>query len=120
VKKNGGIIVETVGIKTIYDSKMIVDEEGRICLPQRLREQMGIYTGDQFEVVIIDGRITLARSNPTCFVCDDDDDVEKVHRTFLCRECRETLSEGLETKHFGGSESGQSEVVKGKIGLRLI
>ncbi|MCL2753419.1 MAG: AbrB/MazE/SpoVT family DNA-binding domain-containing protein [Defluviitaleaceae bacterium] len=68
-----------------------VDELGRIVLPRATREALGIYTGDQFEVITQDTTIILVRHAPTCLACNDDTNVEKMNKTFLCEVCREAL-----------------------------
>ena len=84
---------------TSATSKITVDEQGKVHLPVLLREHMGIYTGDQFEAVIHEGRIILARHTPTCFACGDDCDVQKLHRTFLCGVCRDVLRANMGVIH---------------------
>jgi len=70
-----------------------VDEKRRIALPDGLCKELGIYPKDQFEFLVADGRIFMARHTPTCLICDDDCDVKKVNKTFLCGECRKILWE---------------------------
>jgi len=72
-----------------------VDELGRIVLPKTAREYLGIYPNDQFEIIMDKGNIILVRHNPKCLACDDDTNVEKVHKTFLCEECREAVKKTL-------------------------
>ena len=111
----------------IIDTKMTIDEQGNIRLPATLREQMGIYAGDQFEAIIHEGRITLARHVPTCLACGDDCDVQKLHKTFLCGECRDVILASLRLSRLpdnvaknGGSEAPVLEVVLERGGLRLV
>ena len=80
-------------------SRMTVDEQGKVRLPTTLCEHMGIYTGDQFEAIIHEGRIILARHTPTCFACGDDCDVQKLYRTFLCGVCRDVLRANMGVIH---------------------
>ncbi|MCL2576047.1 MAG: AbrB/MazE/SpoVT family DNA-binding domain-containing protein [Defluviitaleaceae bacterium] len=72
-----------------------VDELGRIILPRTAREHQGIYPGDEFEIIMDGGNIILARHSPTCLACDDDTDVQKLNKTFLCAECREAVKKTL-------------------------
>jgi len=72
-----------------------IDELGRIALPTTLREELGIFEGDKFEFVIENGRVVLARHIPTCLACDDDTDVQRLHKTFLCAECRDAVNKTL-------------------------
>jgi len=68
-----------------------VDGQGRITLPKALREYLGIFENDKFEFIIEGGRIILARHTPTCLACDDDTDVQRLNKTFLCGECRDAV-----------------------------
>jgi len=72
-----------------------VDALGRIILPKTTREQLGIYEGDQFEVITQDATIILVRHAPTCLACDDDTNVERMNKTFLCEVCREAVQKTL-------------------------
>ena len=71
------------------------DELNRIILPKTVCEQLGILAGDKFEVTIQDGDILLKRHELACLACDDDTDVQKIHRTFLCGECRDAVIKTL-------------------------
>lgn len=72
-----------------------VDELGRIVLPMTTREKLGICPGDQFEIVTQDTAIILLRHAPKCLACDEDTNVQKVHKTFLCEVCREAVEKTL-------------------------
>lgn len=72
-----------------------VDELGRVTLPKTVREYLGIFEGDKLEIIIQGGNIILARHTQSCFACDDDTNVQKVNRTYLCEECREAVSKTL-------------------------
>ena len=75
-------IQETGAVKTVC-------ELGRIQLPLTLRQAQGIEAGDQFEFLTQGTTIMMVRHAPSCLACDDDTDVQRLHRTFLCGECRE-------------------------------
>ena len=68
-----------------------LDTLGRIVLPKTTREQLGIYEGDQFEVITQDATIILVRHAPTCLACNDDTNVERMNKTFLCEVCRDAV-----------------------------
>ena len=72
-----------------------IDELGRIALPKIVREYLGIFEGDKFEILIENGRINLARHSPSCLACNDDTDVQKLNRTYLCGECRDAIQKTL-------------------------
>jgi len=72
-----------------------IDDIGRIVIPQTIRENMCIISGDQFEIIEDGCNIILARYTATCLACDDDTDVQKINRTYLCVECREAVHKTL-------------------------
>jgi len=72
-----------------------IDELNRIVLPKTVCEQLGVLQGDSFEIVIQGGDILLKRHVRACLACDDDSDVQKIHRTFLCGECRDAVNNTL-------------------------
>ena len=80
-------IQETGAVKTVC-------ELGRIQIPLTLRQAQGIEAGDQFEFLTQGTTIMMVRHAPSCLACDDDTDVQRLHRTFLCGECREALKKG--------------------------
>ncbi|MCL2575628.1 MAG: AbrB/MazE/SpoVT family DNA-binding domain-containing protein [Defluviitaleaceae bacterium] len=72
-----------------------VDEFGRIVLPRTVRDYLAIYPYDKFEIIMDNGNIILARHEPRCMACDDETDVRKLHRAYLCGECREAVKKTL-------------------------
>jgi len=79
---------ETGAVKT-------VDELGRIMLPLTLRQAQGIAAGDQFEFLTQGTTIMMVRHAPRCLACDDDANVQRLHKTFLCETCREAVQRTL-------------------------
>ena len=77
------------------DNIRTVDELGRIVLPKAVREFLGVLVGDQFVIASEGSRVILSRYNPTCLACDDDTDVRKINRTYLCGECRDAVRNTL-------------------------
>jgi|GEM_PF-588502 len=72
-----------------------VDELGRILIPKTIREQKHIYPGDKFEFIMGGDIIMLARHASKCMACNDDTNVQQVHKAFLCEECREAINKTL-------------------------
>jgi len=72
-----------------------IDELGRIIIPREIREQKHIYPGDKFEFVMDGDIIMLARCVDKCMICDDDTNVKKMHKTYLCEECRAAVEKTL-------------------------
>jgi len=68
-----------------------LENQARITLPKAVCEMMNLLEGDQFEVVVQGTKIMLTRNAPTCLACDDDTDVQRLNRTFLCGECRDAV-----------------------------
>jgi len=72
-----------------------IDEQGRIRIPEEIREFLGVYTGDQFKVMADGVNIILVRHSMSCLACNDDTNVQRVNKTFLCGECREAVAKTL-------------------------
>jgi len=73
----------------------VIDEQKRIALPDELCKFLGIYTGDEFQIITDETHIILTRHTPTCLACNDDTDVHQFNKTFLCGECRDTIAQTL-------------------------
>ena len=71
------------------------DELNRIILPKTVCEQLGILAGDSFEVLTQGSDILLKRHAPLCLACNDDTDVQALHRTYLCGVCRDAVTSTL-------------------------
>ncbi|MCL2575101.1 MAG: AbrB/MazE/SpoVT family DNA-binding domain-containing protein [Defluviitaleaceae bacterium] len=72
-----------------------VDELGRIIIPRVIREQKQIRPSDKFEFVMDGDVIMLVRHFDKCMACDDDTNIKRVHKTYLCEECREAVGKAL-------------------------
>jgi len=72
-----------------------VEKNGRISLPDDVRELIGVFEGDEFDIVTDGVNIILVRHIKTCLACDDDTDVQRMNKTYLCGECREAIAKTL-------------------------
>ena len=77
------------------DNIQAVDKQRRIKLPKDICELLGIFEGDEFDIITEGINIILVRYTKTCLACDDDTDVQRMNRAFLCGECREVISKSL-------------------------
>jgi len=72
-----------------------IDKEGRISLPEEVRQSLGVFEGDEFEVIADGINIVLVRYTATCIACDDDTDVQLLNKGFFCGECRDAINKTL-------------------------
>jgi len=77
------------------DTIRAVDKHGRIKLPKEVCKSLGIFEGDEFDITTEGINIVLVRHTKTCLACNDDTDVQRMNRAFLCGECREVISKSL-------------------------
>ncbi|MCL2169500.1 MAG: AbrB/MazE/SpoVT family DNA-binding domain-containing protein [Defluviitaleaceae bacterium] len=80
--------------KTV-DAIRTIDEIGRVIIPKSVRDYLGIVPGDKFEIVINNGSIVFARHESVCLACNEDTDVQRFNKTFLCGECRDALVKAM-------------------------
>ena len=72
-----------------------IDESGRISLPDNIREVLGVFEGDQFDIITEGFNIVLVRHTQACLACGDDTEVQRMNKTYLCGECRDAITKTL-------------------------
>jgi len=87
-----------------------IDKTGKVYMPTSLRDYFSIHEGDKFKIVEQKGNIVFIRHAPTCQACNDDTDVKKVNKTFLCGECRDSVIKTLVEEH--EQKSGETRTKK--------
>ena len=68
-----------------------VDKLGRIVLPIKYREQIGINTDDKVIVSLDDGVIIISPSRNVCALCGHE--IQALSRYRVCRECARKIKE---------------------------
>lgn len=71
-----------------------VDELGRIVLPEVLRQEYDITSGDEFIFCINNlGQIVLQRKEPCCKLCKDTKNLHELKgkNIYVCTSCREKI-----------------------------
>jgi AbrB family transcriptional regulator, transcriptional pleiotropic regulator of transition state genes len=64
-----------------------IDHLGRIVVPVELRRMLGIKAGDELEISVRDGAITLVKAGRSCVFCGSDTDLRSYRERPLCAEC---------------------------------
>ena len=83
-----------------------VDELGRIEIPARIREEIGVKEKDVFTITLIDGEITLNLANKMCFLCHNHnaDELHDIGGKQLCSACIVAIDNNeLASEHNGTS-----------------
>ncbi|MCL2621132.1 MAG: AbrB/MazE/SpoVT family DNA-binding domain-containing protein [Defluviitaleaceae bacterium] len=97
---------ETAMITTVTAGETrTFDDLGRIVIPKSIRKALNIHEGDQFDVIQDGDIIKLVRCVPACLACDDDTDVQRMNKTFLCGECRDAVSKTLVEKELDDDDT---------------
>lgn len=63
-----------------------IDETGRIVLPKPFREALDLFEGDNVEIVLEDGYITLKKTQDICSFCGGTD-ITLFKGKPLCKAC---------------------------------
>ena len=69
-----------------------IDELGRIVIPKEMRKALFIANGDEVEIQSVEGAIIVKKYVPHCVFCSSQDNLELYSDKYLCRECREKIS----------------------------
>lgn len=64
-----------------------IDELGRVVIPKEMRRKMGISSSDPFEIYVEDGKIILARFEPSCHFCGCTADCAEFKGKMICAAC---------------------------------
>ena len=64
-----------------------IDHLGRIVVPVELRRMLGINAGDELEIAVKEGAITLTKANRSCVFCGAESDLQSYRDRQLCNDC---------------------------------
>jgi transcriptional pleiotropic regulator of transition state genes len=68
-----------------------VDELGRIVLPQELRKDYNINSGDAIDICIDNGNIVLRKAEEHCVICNNTNGLTTTNGKPICDSCRKTI-----------------------------
>ena len=73
-----------------------ISKSGGITIPSHVRRDLGVEVGDRYEIVPQDdGNILLERTQGSCFVCKNKEDLLKVYGLLICKICAGRIAEKL-------------------------
>lgn len=68
-------------------TKRKVDELGRVILPVEVRRDLGIDEKDELSIFVNEGKIILKKSQPSCLMCKNTDNLTIVDDKSFCMDC---------------------------------
>ena len=68
-----------------------IDHLGRIVVPVELRRMLGISAGDELEIAVKEGSITLTKSTLSCVFCGTEKDLRTYKDRQVCGDCAEAV-----------------------------
>ncbi|HET9733289.1 MAG TPA: AbrB/MazE/SpoVT family DNA-binding domain-containing protein [Acidimicrobiales bacterium] len=68
-----------------------IDHLGRIVVPVELRRMLGINPGDELDVAVKNGSVTLTKIQQGCVFCGRDEDVQTFRERLVCVPCSQDL-----------------------------
>lgn len=69
-----------------------IDDLGRIVVPAETRRLFNIREGDELEIGVENGAITIRKLEATCVFCGSAEGVDAFKRRGVCGECRRSLN----------------------------
>ncbi len=70
-----------------------IDELGRVVIPKELRRSLSIENGDEVEIIFKGNYVAVRKFEPFCVFCADKENLEMYNGKYICKKCRESLSE---------------------------
>lgn len=71
-----------------------IDNNGRICVPKNIVNELGIDVGDALEFSLRGDEIILKKLEDKCCVCGDTrDNMTKINDKFICSVCADYIKE---------------------------
>ncbi len=69
-----------------------IDHLGRIVVPVELRRMLGIKAGDELEIAVRDGAITLTKAGRACAFCSGEEKLHSYREHWVCSDCAGALA----------------------------
>lgn len=93
---------ETIKIKfTGYVRPM--DALGRITLPKKVRDELGMKVGDELLFAVSDDCIELSKNVPRCCLCREElkeGEIKRVKGKAVCLKCVQEIKRMVKSNHF--------------------
>jgi len=70
-----------------------IDHLGRIVVPVELRRMLGIKAGDELEIAVRDGAITLTKAGRVCAFCSAEENLHSYRERCVCSDCAGAVGE---------------------------
>ncbi|HVA44615.1 MAG TPA: AbrB/MazE/SpoVT family DNA-binding domain-containing protein [Acidimicrobiales bacterium] len=70
-----------------------IDHLGRIVVPVELRRMLGIKAGDELEIAVRDGTITLTKAGHACAFCSSQENLHSYRERWVCSDCASAVGE---------------------------
>ncbi|MBA3655100.1 MAG: AbrB/MazE/SpoVT family DNA-binding domain-containing protein [Actinobacteria bacterium] len=70
-----------------------VDDLGRVVLPVELRRALGIGAGDEVDIAMLDGVITMRKVETHCTFCGGTDGLREFRGRQVCSSCSRELTD---------------------------
>ncbi|MHB1444940.1 MAG: AbrB/MazE/SpoVT family DNA-binding domain-containing protein [Acidimicrobiales bacterium] len=70
-----------------------IDHLGRIVVPVELRRLLGIKAGDELEVAVRDGAITLTKAGQACALCSGQANLHSYRDRWVCSDCASAVGQ---------------------------
>ena len=70
-----------------------ITKTGSITVPAHLRRELGIESGEKFEIERENGNLSLKRISGRCIVCKSSENLIKIQDVFVCEGCATIINE---------------------------
>lgn len=74
----------------------IVDDNGRLVIPSKIRKEYDINIGDSIEFYVDEHeKIYIKKYTCSCAFCDESSNIEKFKGKMICPKCKENLKKHM-------------------------
>jgi transcriptional pleiotropic regulator of transition state genes len=71
-----------------------VDNLGRIQIPSKVRDKLGITRDTPLEINPIGGQVVLSKYKPSCLFCEQTEGLIEKSGKLICGDCAKAIAEG--------------------------
>jgi len=68
-----------------------LDDLGRLVIPKEMRRTLDIIEGDNLAITLSGNSVMVRKFATACDFCNNDEEVVRTNRVFLCRDCTDIL-----------------------------
>ena len=69
----------------------LVDNLGRVVLPNELMPKVGLEKGDEVTIEVYDNSFLISPVKPHCCICGKKNPSDRLGEKYICIECRDEL-----------------------------